>query len=86
MALFLACTLNCEQGEALAAGILWRTEGGQLLAAGGGASGDLLTRLEVTGRGRRQKGSVARGSWTLIYSLPGSSKRAISWVGDLAQR
>lgn len=25
MALFLACTLNCEQGEALAAGILWRT-------------------------------------------------------------
>lgn len=40
---------------------LWRTEGGQQVCTAGGGSRDLRNRLEVTGRGRRQMGSVARG-------------------------
>lgn len=57
---FLGVFLSATGKETKAEG-LWRTEGGQQVCTAGGACRDLLNGLEVTGRGRRQKGSVARG-------------------------
>lgn len=72
----MGSTLNCEPGKLNLLSVaflrvflsatgketksdrLWRTEGGQQVCT---ARGALRNRLEVTGRGRRQTGSVARG-------------------------